>query len=156
VDLRLEQLNKIRSIPRPGDGLRVLVDHAPQAEAWAENAKAKLRPALTWVYGARRRLATAVVAVLTVWLFVHVMLGANGMVVYRQKSAEYQDLQKEIDRLQQENDRYTGQIKALKTDPKTIEKEAREQFHYARPGEVVYVAPPPVHPQPPATNAARK
>ena len=134
----------------------MLVERAPQAEAWAEHAMAKLRPALTWVYGARRRLATAVVAVLTVWLFVHVMLGANGMVVYRQKSAEYQDLQKDIDRLQQENDRYTDQIKAIKTDPNTIEKEAREQFHYTRPGEVVYVAPPPVHPQPPATNAARK
>ncbi len=69
------------------------------------------------------------------------MFGANGMVVYRQKRAEYQSLRHEIDDLQKENDHYTGQIDALQTDPKTIEKEAREQLHYARPGEVVIVVP---------------
>jgi len=81
------------------------------------------------------------------------MFGANGMVVYRSKRAEYQRLQAEIDRLQKENDLYTQQIKALQNDPKAIEKEAREQLHYTRPGEVVYVDP---SPQKPATNAARK
>ena len=79
------------------------------------------------------------------------------MVVYRQKKAEYQSLQKRIDDLQKENDRYTRQVKSLQApEPNTIEKEAREQLHYARPGEVVYVAPPPVHPPTPETNAARK
>ena len=42
------------------------------------------------------------------------------------------------------------------TDPKTIEKEAREQLHYARPGEVVYVSPPPPAPPKPAISSARK
>ena len=117
----------------------------------------RLRPTLALLYGMRRRLATGTVAVLTVWLFAHVMLGANGMVVYRQKKAEYQSLQKQIDDLQKENDRYAQQVKSLQApDPSTIEKEAREQLHYARPGEVVYVSPPPAHPQSPATNAARK
>ena len=92
----------------------------------------------------------------TVWLFLHVMFGANGMVVYRQKRAEYQALRHEIDGLQKENDHYTGQIKALQTDPKTIEKEAREQLHYARPGEVVYVAPAASPRLTPGTNAAQK
>jgi len=86
----------------------------------------------------------------------HVTFGANGMVVYRAKRAEYQRLQKEIDALQNENSRYTGQIKDLKTDPRAIEKEAREQLHYTRPGEVIYVSPAPPQPQSPATNAARK
>ena len=81
------------------------------------------------------------------------MFGANGMVVYRAKRAEYQKLQSEIDRLQKENDQYTQQIKALQSDPRAIEKEAREQLHYTRPGEVVYVDP---NPQKPATNDARK
>jgi cell division protein FtsB len=97
------------------------------------------------------------VAMLTVWLFAHVMFGANGMVVYRQKKDEYQSLQKQIDDLQKENDRYTRQVKSLQTpDPSTIEKEAREQLHYARPGEVVYVSPPPAHSPTRETNAARK
>ena len=117
----------------------------------------ELRPLLTLLYSLRRRLATAAVAVFTLWLFAHVMFGANGMVVYRQKKAEYQSLQKQIDDLQKENDRYTRQVKSLQApDPNIIEKEAREQLHYARPGEVVYVAPPPPHLPTPETNAARK
>jgi cell division protein FtsB len=116
---------------------------------------ARLRPVLTLLYGMRRRLATAAVAVLAIWLFAHVMFGANGMMVYRQKKDEYQSLRKQIGDLQKENDRYTQQVKSLQApDPKTIEKEAREQLHYARPGEVVYVAPP--RPATRETNAARK
>ena len=157
MDLRVGRLPKIRVLPRPEHGLRTLVERAPQAEAWADRTMEKLRPTLTLLYNLRRRLATTAVAVLTVWLFAHVMFGDNGMVVYRQKKAEFQSLQKEIDDLQQENDRYTQQVKSLQTpDPNTIEKEAREQLHYARPGEVVYVSPPPAHPQAPATHAARK
>lgn len=147
------------------------VERAPQAEAFGRRVvnqigssgppvvreiREKLSPALAWLYGARRRLATVAVGVVTVWLFVHVMFGANGMVVYRQKRAEYQNLSHEIDQLQEENDRYSSQIKALQTDPETIEKEAREQLHYARPGEVVYVSPAPPPVQIPANSAAQK
>lgn len=156
MDLRVGPLSRVRIIPSPEERLRTLVERAPQAEAWADRMMAKLRPTLTMLHGIRRRLATAAVAGFTVWLFVHVMFGANGMVVYRQKRAEYLGLQKEISGLQQENDRYTDQIKSLQTDPKTIEKEAREQLHYARPGEVVYVSPPPPAPAKPQTNSAQK
>ena len=147
----------MRILPHPEDGLRTLVERAPEAEAWADQRIARLRPMLTLLYGMRRRLATAAVGVLTVWLFAHVMFGANGMVVYRQKKDEYQSLQKQIEDLQKENNRYTKQVRSLQSpDPNTIEKEAREQLHYARPGEVVYVAPPAVHRATPETNAARK
>ena len=156
MDLRVKQLSKISAPPRPHHGLKLLLDRAPRAEALAEQSLKRLRPALQWLYHSRRRLATVSIALLTLWLFLHVMLGANGMVIYRQKRAEYQGLQQEIDGLEKENNRYTGQIKALKTDPNTIEKEAREQLHYARPGEVVYVAPPPLPSQAHETNAARK
>src|SRR6478752_7195372 len=155
MDLRIVR-PKIRVVPRAQRGLSALVDRAPQAEALGQRIREKLRPASTWLYASRRRLATVGVAAVTVWLFLHVMFGANGMVVYRQKRADYQDLRREIDQLQKENNHYTGQIQALETDPKTIEKEAREQLHYARPGEVVYVAPAPPPVQIPATNAAQK
>jgi cell division protein FtsB len=157
MDLRVGRLPKTRVLQRPEDSLRTLVERAPQAEAWADQSMERLRPTLTLLYRLRRRLATGAVAVLTVWLFAHVMFGANGMVVYRQKKAEYQSLQKKIDELQKENDRYTQQVKSLQaSDPGTIEKEAREQLHYARPGEVVYVSPPPVQPASRETNAAQK
>ncbi len=153
MDFRIGKLPRVRSFPRPEDGLRVFVEKAPQAEALAERWMEKSRPVWAAVYAERRRLATGAVVVLTAWLFLHVMFGANGMVIYRSKRAERLKLQAEIQKLQKENDLYTQRIRGLQVDPKAIEKEAREQLHYARPGEVVYVEPSPVRP---AANAARK
>jgi cell division protein FtsB len=104
----------------------------------------------------RRRIATIAVTLLAAALFVHVMFGANGMVVYKQKRAEYQALRKQIVEEQQENERYTQQIQGLKSDQKSIEKEAREQLGYAKPGEYVYVPPVTARPAPPATHSAKK
>jgi cell division protein FtsB len=135
---------------------RAVVDRAPQAEALAASWIERVRPLAVHVYGLRRRLATIAVVVLAAFLFVHVMFGANGMVVYKQKRSEYEALQKQIVQAQQENDRYTQQIQGLKSDQKAIEKEAREQLGYAKPGEYVYVPPTPPKPAPPATHSAKK
>ena len=155
MDIRV-RFRKFRELPSPERGLRALVDHAPDAEAAIDRFRERARPGVELLYRIRRRLATAAVGALTVWLFVHVIFSTNGMVAYKQKRGEIEVLRKEVDALQQENDSYTQQIKALKSDPKAIEKEAREQLHYARPGEVVYVAPPPVPATKPVTNSAKK
>jgi cell division protein FtsB len=155
MDLRIG-LPKIRIVPSPEDRLRTLTQGADHAEAWAEKARVRAEPVLEKLYAVRRRLATGAVVVIAIWLFVHAMLGANGMAVYRAKRAEYQSLQKEIGRLQKENDEYSEQVNQLKSDPKRIEKEAREQFHYARPGEVVYVPPDPPAPSRPPIRSASK
>jgi cell division protein FtsB len=153
---------KLGRIPSPEDGLRAVVQRAPQAEAlaasWIERAGVeRMRPLLMRLYNLRRRIATVVVVVLAAMLFVHVMLGANGMVVYRQKRGEYEALKKQIERVQQENDRHTQSIQGLKSDAQAIEKEAREQLGYAKPGEYIYVAPPPAKPAtPPANRSAQK
>ena len=141
---------------RPEDGLRAVVDRAPQAEAFAVSWIERARPLATRVYGLRRRIATVAVTLLAATLFVHVMFGANGMVVYKQKRTEYEALRKQNVQVQQENDRYTQQIQGLKSDQKAVEKEAREQLGYAKPGEYVYVAPTPAKPAPPANHTAKK
>lgn len=143
-------------LPDPKDGLRAMVARAPQAEEALNRFAQRFLPAWGVLYRIRRRVATGGVLLLTAWLFLHVMFGANGMVVYKQKRAEIEELQKYVNALQTENQRFGEQIKNLKSDPKTIEKEAREALHYARPGEVIYVAPPPANPARPATNSARK
>jgi cell division protein FtsB len=104
------------------------------------------------VYRWRRRIATGGVALLTVMLLVHVVFGDNGMLVYANKRSEYQKLEQELKSLQEENERLNGRIKALRTDPATIEKEAREQLKYARPGEVIYTMPQ----EQPKTSTAKK
>lgn len=71
----------------------------------------------------------------------YVVFSANGLMVYREKRRTSQDLDRQIKTLQQQNGAMEQEIKALKSDPKTIEKEARERLHYTRPGEVVYSLP---------------
>ena|SRR5437868_7676999 len=107
------------------------------------------------MYVRRRQVATGGVSLLALWLALHVIFGANGMMVYQQKRQEYTNLQGDIKVLSEENERYAQEINALKSDPSAIEKEAREQLHYARPGEIIYVVPEPRR-EPPPTNAAKK
>ena len=152
----MHYIAKIARIPRPEDGLRAMVERAPQAEALAASWIERVRPLAIRLYVLRRRIATVAVTLLAASLFVHVMFGANGMVVYKQKRAEYQALRKQIIQVQQENDRYTQQIQGLKSDQTSIEKEAREQLGYAKPGEYVYVPPVPAKPAVPAVHSAKK
>jgi len=148
--------SKITRFARAEDSLRAMADHAPQARAFAVSWIDRLRPITIRIYSLRRRIATIAVTLLAASLFVHVMFGANGMVIYKQKRAEYNALRKQIVQEQQENDRYTQQIQGLKSDQKAIEKEAREQLGYAKPGEYVYVPPAASKPAPTAIHSAKK
>jgi cell division protein FtsB len=160
MDFRVKNLSRIRRFPSrfpsTQDRLRAITERAPQAEAFAACWVERLRPLATGVYALRRRIATIAVAVLATLLFVHVMFGANGMIVYKQKRAAYESLQKRIAQEQQENDVYAQKIRGLKTDENAIEKEAREQLRYARPGEYVYVPPALANTTAPASHSAKK
>jgi len=106
-----------------------------------ENLKQFLQNTAARLYGSRRKLATFGVGLLACFLAYHVVFGANGLVVYKQKREEYRQLQQQNRALEQQNLELERQNKALKTDPQAIEKEARQQLHYARPGDVVYTVP---------------
>ena len=103
----------------------------------------------------RHKFATGGISILALMLAYHVVLGQNGWMAYHQKKLEYQRLQMEVQQMQQENDRVSQQIKSLKTDPRAIEKEAREQLHYAQPNEVIVVMPAPKTQKSMATAQAR-
>lgn len=135
---------------------RIFAEKAPQAEALAASWIECWRPLGTRVYALRRRIATIVIAVVACLFFVHVMFGANGMVVYKQKRNEYEALQKKLAQVREENEKVTKQIQGLQSDQKAIEKEAREQLGYAKPGELIYVTPAPAKPEVPVNHSARK
>lgn len=151
-NLRLGPPSRARILPRAEAGFRVVMEQAPRAEALAVRWVEQTRPAWTWLAREWRRLGIVLAALLIGGVVLHAMLGANGIVVYRQKRAEMEALQAEVDRLQKENGRHAERIKQLKSDPSAIEKEAREQLHYTRRGEVVFVAPAPP-PKPPTGRA---
>ena len=76
-----------------------------------------------WVYSMRRVLATICVALMKVW---------------QAKRAEARQLQQEIDRMKAEHRELQRRVDGLQRgDPNMIEKEAREQLGYVKPGEVV-------------------
>jgi cell division protein FtsB len=135
---------------------RIFAEKAPHAEAIAASWIEAWRPLGMRVYALRRRIATIVIALVACLFFVHVMFGANGMVVYKQKRNEYEGLQKKIVHVREENEKVTQQIQGLQSDKKAIEKEAREQLGYAKPGEYVYVAPAPAKSEPSVNHSAKK
>ncbi len=112
--------------------------------------------AASWLFRWRRRLATIAVGLLALVLGFRVVSGPNGWLAFQKKKIENRQLRQEVQHLQQENEELERRVKALKSDPNAIEKEAREQLRYARPGEVIYVMPDP-RPAPaakPPANAA--
>jgi cell division protein FtsB len=70
-----------------------------------------------------------------------VVFGHNGLTAFASKRREAKLLQLQMEQLEQDNDRLHGHVDRLKTDPSAIEHEARQQFHYTMPGEVIYTLP---------------
>ena len=90
----------------------------------------------------RRVLATLCIGVLAVFIGYKVIFGANGMKIYEAKRAEAVRLQQQIDQEKLINEQLQHQVDNLqREDPNTIEKEAREQLGYVKPGEIVLVEP---------------
>ncbi len=95
------------------------------------------------LHRSRRKLATGAIGALLCVIAYHAVFGANGFLAFHRKQVESQRLEQEIKTLDQDNARREQQIRALKSDPHAIEKEARERLHYAREGEMVYKLPSP-------------
>jgi len=77
------------------------------------------------------------------FLGVHDIFGAHGFIAMRRTAQEIQAARDEITKLDDENRALTDQVTALKSDPRIIERIAREEMGLARPGEVIFKVPPP-------------
>lgn len=85
-------------------------------------------------------LLAVLLALLVTW---HVIDGKDGLSAWQKKRFQERQYQQEIEILQKENTELRGRIQHLQSDPDAIEHEAREELHYARPGEVIYALPAP-------------
>ena len=74
-------------------------------------------------------------------LVVHDVFGAHGFIAMRHTQSEIERVKKDLDRLNRENLELGDLVKALKTDPRMIEKIAREDLQRARPGEIIIRIP---------------
>ena len=67
------------------------------------------------------------------------ILGDRGLFEVWRKKSSHQQLSAEVQALRDENSALHRQIEALKHDPLAIERIAREDLGYARPGEITFV-----------------
>ena len=88
------------------------------------------------------RHAREILGVFLLAFAVHDVFGAHGFLAMRHTQKEMEQLRGDIARLSQENGALAGQVKSLKTDPKTIERLARD-MGMAKPGEIIFKLPPP-------------
>jgi cell division protein FtsB len=103
--------------------------------------------AIEWAQHIWRPAGTTVAIALILLFGWGVVNGKHGLSAWQQQRVKDQQLRQEIDKLQQENAQLRDHVGRLKSDPNAIEHEAREQLHYAKPGEVIYTLPPQSEPQ---------
>jgi cell division protein FtsB len=113
----------------------------------------------TAAYTQRRRIATVLAVVIATLLGYHALFGANGVLAYRAKQNEDRMLARQLEKLQQDNQRLKDHVEHLKTDPDAIEYEAHMRLRYTRPDQVIVLnnipntVSPAANPATPAKNA---
>jgi len=87
------------------------------------------------------RIALAVFGLLTVAMLLLTVFNEKGSLQVHAQARKLSAIESEISRLDAENKKLAAEIQALRSDPTTIEKLAREELKLVRPGEVVLVTP---------------
>jgi cell division protein FtsB len=87
------------------------------------------------------RIALGVSGLLTVALLVLAVFNDKGVIQVHSQSTKLSTLEADVARIDTENKQLIDEIQALRTDPGTIEKLAREELKLVKPGEVVLVTP---------------
>ena len=100
---------------------------------------------------ARRILGLALFA-----LLVHDIFGAHGFIAMRRTQKEIKQIREQIGKLNNENKSLSNQVNSLKTDPRAIERIAREEMGLARPGEIIYKLPDSAKPGDPQKSDSQK
>lgn len=87
------------------------------------------------------RYAKSLLALALFLIAMHDVFGSHGLLAMRRTQTQIKQLRGEIDRLNQENNDLSKQVQALRTDPKAVERIAREEMGLARPGEMIFKLP---------------
>jgi cell division protein FtsB len=88
-----------------------------------------------------RRNARRILGLALFVLLVHDVFGPHGFIAMRRTQKEIEQIREQIGKMNEENKSLTEQVNSLKTDPKSIERIAREEMGLARPGELIFKLP---------------
>lgn len=89
--------------------------------------------------GLRKKAVTLASIIALIALLVGSLFGDRGFLQLAEQKRRAETLAGEIEALRTENGRLAEEIRALLTDPATIERLAREELGLARPGETVFL-----------------
>ena len=88
-----------------------------------------------------RQYGGALLGLLLFALVVHDIFGAHGYLAMRRTQQEIKKVNADIKRLNKDNVQLQEEVKELKSDPRKIEKIARDELGLAKPGEVIIKIP---------------
>jgi cell division protein FtsB len=88
----------------------------------------------------RRNLRT-ILGVAILALTIHDVFGPHGFLAMRRTQQEIKQFSAEMQKLDQENQALSDEVTSLKTDPRLIERIAREDMGLAKPGELIFKLP---------------
>ncbi len=77
--------------------------------------------------------------VFVIFLLILLFGRGNNLIHWMQTKREIVRQEKQIEKYQEEIEKMNGQIEALSNDREALEKFARENFHFAAPGDDVYI-----------------
>ena len=89
--------------------------------------------------GLRKKASTLFSVIAVIALVVGSLFGDRGILQLMAQRQRALDLAREIEEIRAENGRLAAEIHALRTDPRAIERIAREELGLARPGETVFL-----------------
>jgi cell division protein FtsB len=87
------------------------------------------------------RIALGVFGLLTVAMLLLAVFNDKGALQVHARSEKLTDIQTDVQKIEAENQQLNQEIEALREDPATIEKIAREELKLVKPGEVVLASP---------------
>ena len=88
----------------------------------------------------RRNLRT-ILGLAILALTIHDVFGPHGFLAMRRAQQEIKQFNAEMQKLNQENQTLSDEVTSLKTDPRLIERIAREDMGLAKPGELIFKLP---------------
>jgi cell division protein FtsB len=89
--------------------------------------------------GLRRKAATLASVIAVIALVVGSLFGDRGFLYLVEQRERADALARELEDMKAENARLAAEIVALRSDPRAIERIAREELGLVRPGETVFV-----------------
>jgi cell division protein FtsL len=88
-----------------------------------------------------RQYGRGLLGLLVLVMMVHDVFGTHGFLAMRRTQNEIRKVKANLDALRKENAALAQEVKDLNTDPRLIEKIARDDLGLARPGEIIIRIP---------------